>query len=649
MNIDFDAVAKKNDQLNAIRIALKNEFFGIDGCIDSIIDSIKTWYLMPELIVRPLIVGLFGLTGTGKTALVRSLVHHLAFSSRFIEVQMDGFSEGGERDEKSISAILQGSSIPEGERGIILLDEFQRFRTIDSLGQDIKVERYADVWMLLSDGYFPANYAALERLEHNMVYWDYWEDEIEAERSLAEARASIIPVTLETPIAPGKTPELSVQPKYKRKYLTKVHDATTLKEVMRLNLPLREIMTWSTDKTRSMLREAIEKKDIPPLNYSKSLVFVSGNLDSAFSMSQEVEDCDTDADIYHEYTKKIHSGDIKSALATRFKPEQIARLGNNYVIYPSLSRAAYMSLIKRSCHEYVDRATQIYGVRFDIDESVYCEIYDNAVYPAQGTRPVFTSIHKLFGSPLSDAIFFARSLNADALHVALDIPNSGLVFSVADKKLRVKIDLEIRRRRANHSDDFNALVAVHEAGHAIVYATLFKMPPVELAISIASFKGGYNRFKTDHLSKDELTNRIAVGMAGIVAEELIFGQELRSTGCASDILKSTQFAAEYVRMYAMDGFSSHVSNEMAGMINYNTDVEGANATIDQLVKEQRAAAQTILTQYRDVLIDLSRHLLKVKKMNAVAFETFLKGRIDGLNPLTDKDVNGDYAIRLLKA
>jgi hypothetical protein len=645
MSIDFTAVAERARILDKARAALKTEFFGIDSCIDSIIDSIKTWYLMPELISRPLIVGLFGLTGTGKTALVRSLVRHLSFTSRFIEMQMDGFSEGGERDEKSISAILQGSSIPEGEQGIILLDEFQRFRTIDSMGQDIKVERYADVWMLLSDGYFPANYAALERLEHNMVYWDYWDDEREAEKSAAEARASVAPVVAETEKPVERPPE----PKYKRKYLTRVTDANTLKEVMRLNLPVREIMTWSSDKTRAMLREAIDKKDIPPLNYSKTLVFVSGNLDSAFSMSREVEDCDTDADIYHDYTKKIHSGHIKEALAQRFKPEQIARLGNNYVIYPSLSRSAYMSLIRRSCHEYTDRATEVYGVRFDIDESVYSEIYDNAVYPAQGTRPVFTSIHKLFGSPLSDAIFWARSLGTNVVKVTLNIPDSSLIFSHDGHECHVKIDLEIRARRAAHSDDFNALVAVHEAGHAIVYADLFKMPPVEIAISVASFKGGYNRFKTEHLSKEELTSRIAVGMAGIVAEELIFGQELRSTGCASDIFKSTELAASYVRRYGMDGFLSHLSAEVPGQITNNTDVLSANPVIEQLIKDQKARAQTVLVANRDLLIDLSRHLLKVKKMTASDFGTFAAGRIVDLKPLSDKDVNGDYAARLEKA
>ena len=40
-------------------------------------------------------------------------------------------------------------------------------------------------------------------------------------------------------------------------------------------------------------------------------------------------------------------------------------------------------------------------------------------------------------------------------------------------------------------------------------------------------------------------------MAGIVAEESVFGQELRSTGCTSDVQQATSQASRYVRHYAM--------------------------------------------------------------------------------------------------
>lgn len=627
--------------LEITRAVLKVEFFGIDPQVDSIIDSIKTWYLLPEIVSRPVITTLWGMTGTGKTALIRSLVKHLGFTSQFVEVQMDGFSQNAS-DDKSICSILCKSSIPEGGQGIILLDEFQRFRTVDNHGEDVRVERYADVWMLLSDGKFPSDYEALVKMENRMMFWDYYDDMWAADAAEKEAdeEEPVSPVEVMVPKSPRPF-------KYRRKYYTTLDEAKSLKEILRYRESIYEIMTWSKEKVRTVLRKAIEDKYIPPIDYSKCLIFVSGNLDEAFTVAGDVEDCDTNADIFHEYTKKIGPPEIKVALLRRFKPEQIARLGNNSVIYPSLSKDAYMRIIRRACGEYISQASAAYKVAFTVEESVYQEVYDNAVYPTQGTRPVFTSIHKLFGSPLSDAIFWAREKSFNEIAISLDVPNSSLVFTNGEEKCSTRIDFEIRRRRAAYSDDYNALVAVHEAGHAILYAELFKMPPVEIAISVASFSGGYNRFKTEHLSKDEVLNRIAVGMGGVVAEEAIFGQELRSTGCASDIANATGLAAKYVRAYAMDGFASRiVYRGSMGGDGLNNDIDGSDPSIERIVKEQRDHAQTILTKHRNLLIDLSKRLIEVKKLSAEEFVTFVGSRIEGMERLNTRDVNGNYAARL---
>ena len=37
------------------------------------------------------------------------------------------------------------------------------------------------------------------------------------------------------------------------------------------------------------------------------------------------------------------------------------------------------------------------GIRFDVAPRVLDEIYDNAVFPAQGTRPVFSTVHAVLG------------------------------------------------------------------------------------------------------------------------------------------------------------------------------------------------------------------------------------------------------------
>ena len=62
--------SEKTKFLKEISKTLKNEFVGLDGIVDQIIQSVTPWYVTPEIITRPVIVSLWGMTGTGKTSIV---------------------------------------------------------------------------------------------------------------------------------------------------------------------------------------------------------------------------------------------------------------------------------------------------------------------------------------------------------------------------------------------------------------------------------------------------------------------------------------------------------------------------------------------------------------------------------------------------
>ena len=166
-------IGARSERLRQIGAELKTELFGIDEVIDRVIDAVRAWYVLPDIITRPVIVNLWGLTGTGKTQLTRSLAKKLGFYDRLIEVQMDGFSNGG---GNTVSAMLSESGIVQGNPGILVLDEFQRFRTVDRDGTDRKVERYMDVWTLLSDGKLPPNFSFLGELEMKLAEAAYREE-----------------------------------------------------------------------------------------------------------------------------------------------------------------------------------------------------------------------------------------------------------------------------------------------------------------------------------------------------------------------------------------------------------------------------------------------------------------------------------------
>ena len=216
-------LAQRNQVLQDVAAQLKTELFGIDAIIDRVIDSVRAWYVLPELVMRPVIVCLWGLTGTGKTQLVRRLAQLLGFYDRFVEVQMDGFSNGaGWRGAQSISGMLAESGMREGEPGILALDEFQRFRTIDTQRSELRVERYPDVWALLSDGRLPPALSLLGDIEVSIA-----DAAFDAERADAD--------------------------EVKRRFKLRPWEAQELQRNLKLSEPLMEIMAW-TPEARSRQR-----------------------------------------------------------------------------------------------------------------------------------------------------------------------------------------------------------------------------------------------------------------------------------------------------------------------------------------------------------------------------------------------------------
>jgi ATP-dependent Clp protease ATP-binding subunit ClpA len=88
MEVNFLDIAARKQTLEDARIQLKQHFVGIDETIDDLLNYIQIWYLMPEVLTRPIIVNLWGMTGIGKTDLVRRLVKCLSFQDRFVEIEL---------------------------------------------------------------------------------------------------------------------------------------------------------------------------------------------------------------------------------------------------------------------------------------------------------------------------------------------------------------------------------------------------------------------------------------------------------------------------------------------------------------------------------------------------------------------------------
>ena len=610
-------LAQKNQQLQEIAERLKTELFGIDPIIDRVIDSLRAWYLLPELVTRPVIVCLWGLTGTGKTQLVRRLAQLLGYYDRFVEVQMDGFSNGaGWRGAHSISGMLAQSGVREGEPGILVLDEFQRFRTIDPKRDELKLERYQDVWALLSDGRLPPALSLLGDIESSLA-----ESAYDAERAEAS----------ETPL----------------RFKLRSWEAQELKRNLKLDAPLMEIMGWTPEQIQERLRAFRESGQQQwETDYSRLLVFVCGNLDEMYEdLATSVDDCDSDADTFHALTRQLSVIDVKKALNQRFKPEQVARLGNEHVVYPSLSRRAYEQLIEQGCERYGHEAATRCCLSFELDATVREQIYANAVFPAQGTRPLLSSMHAILGTGLAKAAIWA--LECGAAHgdtVGLTSDGRCLIAHWRGHAHTIAVPFEISRLRQRNNADFRALLAVHEAGHGLVHALLFGRAPKEIKIHVASFEGGYNTYATRRVwSRRNLCDSLCTSLAGRAAELLVFGPELCSGGAESDLRKATETAARMLRHLGHGDRISRSDVCPDSDDNLCTDVDTSNAPIEALLQAEHARATALLETHRTTLLALVDELLEQGQVTPARF-----AEVSGLPLATPEDALDPYAQRLMQ-
>jgi len=567
---------ERQQRLAEIAVQLKTELFGIDEIIDQVIENLRVWYILPHCMTRPVVICLWGLTGTGKTQLVRRLAQLLGFYDRFVEVQMGG-AKRRHFYTPSIADTLSESNIDEALPGILLLDEFQHFRTITSDGQEISTDGYEDVWTLLSDGRLPPS----PLKDVDMQWADTFYDE-ERDAECGSLRSD--PATL--------------------RFRISARDADQLKRLLKLRESLTDIMQWSWKQVQQRFSQFRSSPQHWETDYSRLLIFICGNLDEMYQeTAQRVEDCDTDADIFRHVTSNLSLIDVKKSLSQRFRPEQTARLGNLHIIYPSLSRRTYERLIAEICQRYVDDVEKQTGVRFAIGADVHAALYANAVFPAQGARPLFSSAHAILSGTLLNAALWALEQNLDLTHgCVLELSEDRQCLSVsgvnaqgACQRAQFAAAFDLDRIKTRTNKDFRALLAVHEAGHALIYSLLFKQPPQEVRINIASFEGGYSNFVNLKAStrQNEL-DMICVSLAGRAAEEWVFGHWACTTGAQDDYQQATSRAARYVRHHGFGEHLSHTDITMHRDEHINTNIAPSNEEIETLLRDQYVRAQTLL-------------------------------------------------------
>ena len=612
-------IAEKDKELDNAAKNLKAYFIGLDDIIDRIISNIRVWYILPNVMRRPLIINLWGMTGVGKTDLVRRLVKELKFGDKFVELSMDrGENKDADAHDLSLEKRLQHSNIEENSSGIVLLDEIQKFKTIHpKSGDEEKSEHLGDLWNLLSDGKFGNSASRKSKIIDLAlrVNWDKDYADAEKRREKAEDPDDYVP------------DEDDDDPK--RKYKTSIWTAKEIKKVLRLKESLGEIMQWDSTKKEKIILEALEDEDIcSEADYTKLLIFICGNLDDAYQMSQNTSDADMDADVLHEFSKKITVIDIKASLSRRFRAEQIARFGNVHVIYPALSRDSYEKIIIKTSMELLEDFKREVGMDITIDESVRVAIYNNGVYPSQGVRPVFTTINSLVNQVFPSFVLKCLEGKQKAINISY---KDGFAFAqINGKTEKIKVHFDLDNIKKEIDINRKAMVSVHEAGHAIVYALLFKYSPSQIMSSITSWDGGYIMSHPNGASKPQMLDSIKVALSGSCAEEIVFGKENRSAGSETDIKTATNFVINMVRLECMGDNAARIDEGERNDIGlvFVSDYKPTDPIIEKQLKKSKEETLKLLGENKEYLKAVSAELLATGNIAPEKFVELSKPFVD---------------------
>ena len=360
----------------------------------------------------------------------------------------------------------------------------------------------------------------------------------------------------------------------------------------------------SAEDAVEQIRQAKQKKKVyEPVDHSKTLLIISGNLDEAFAMAMQTSESDVDADIFHAFTKKITMVDIKNALSKNFRPEQVARFGNIHLIYASLKKCDFEKLIEHEVDRIVANTKAKFDVAVTVDKSIYELVYRNGVFPVQGVRPVFSSIIDILETNLSKFLFTALLRRQKQIDIAYDFIKSQIITKIGEELEQLPFIGRIDKIRQSNLEETIANISVHESGHAVAYMVLFGLAPLQLKSKLASsYASGFTFPHQIYDNKENLIYQIKIYLAGGIAEEIIFGKELASIGRIHDREQATKIAIDYIRRYGFDEeFQANYTLEYG----HSMDMKATDLDVEKMVARMVSETRELISSHKALLEDLS--------------------------------------------
>lgn len=205
-----------------------------------------------------------------------------------------------------------------------------------------------------------------------------------------------------------------------------------------------------------------------------------------------------------------------------------------------------------------------------------------------------------------------------------------------------KVMMGAERRTMVMSEEEKRNTAYHEAGHALIAISVPSSHPVHKATIIPRGRALGMVMQLPErdqisMSYEEMTSRLAVMMAGRVAEELTFGKKNVTSGASSDIDQATKLARAMVTQWGFSdklGKVAYGENQQEVFLGHsvaqskNISEDTAQIIDDEvrrLVDEGFETAKKILTKRKKDLEILAQGLLEYETLTGSEIEALLNG------------------------
>jgi len=227
------------------------------------------------------------------------------------------------------------------------------------------------------------------------------------------------------------------------------------------------------------------------------------------------------------------------------------------------------------------------------------------------------------------------------------------------ERAKDKIMMGAERKSMIMNEDDKRMTAYHEAGHAIIGLTVPQHDPVHKvtivprgrALGVTMFLPEEDRYS---YSKQRLNSQICSLFGGRLAEEIIYGADMVTTGASNDIERVTEIARNMVTKWGL--------SERMGPIAYNTEdsepflgrsaAQGggvSDETVHAIDEEMRAIIDNCYERSRQILEDnmdklhlMADALMKYETIDRKQIDEIMQGNEPGPpDSWNDSDPSGD--------